>query len=336
MSSIRLIHRLKSPLIKASLLSMLLIMSFSIPNSINAYASGQCSTTIQSQQDSSYRGPVFVDSYWTDQSAASTTSGNPIKKEVGPGDGPSTFAVVLVNRSPGDIINVQGALNLPSGFLVAGTSGDPTSQNIFNTILRTGETNPAIANYDAVVPAGSTFTLYFNINVLDKAKIGLQPSSMILSYYTAGDLQLCSGALLTVPFMLPGKVILDAVPVTTSIVPNKSNSLVITLENKGSADATGVVASILSLGNSNSQSSPSSGSSVLLQSSTTQLVNLGPNMFNIGKIPSFGKTTISTMVYPGSSASGTPQNVQLQISYGNAYGYKLTSIDNNWACSHSR
>ncbi len=131
---------------------------------------------------------------------------------------------------------------------------------------------------------------------------------------------------MTVPFNLPGKVILDAVPITTHIIPNKPNNVTISIENKGSADATGVVATIVSLGNSNAQSSDSSsGSSVVLQSSTTQLVNLGSNTFKVGTIPALGKTTISTTIYPSSSSSGTAQNIQLQLSYGNAYGYKLTS-----------
>ena len=315
----------RSNLVTASVFFLLLVMSFSTTNSYNAYADVQCNSSVTDLQDSNYRGPVFLDSYWTDQSVSSTNTGNPIKKEVGPGDGPSTLAVVLVNRSPNDIINVQGVLNLPAGFVVAGTSGDPSTENILKSILRTGQTNPAVASYDATIPAGSTFTLYFNINVLAKAKIGLQPSQLFVSYYTAGNLQSCSSALLTVPFMLPGKVIVDAVSSTTSISPNKPNTLIISIENKGSADATGVVATILSLGNSNSQSSSSSGSSLVLQSATTQMVNLGPNMFNVGTIPAFGKTTITTTVYPGSSSSGMTQNVQIQLSYGNAYGYKLTS-----------
>src|SRR4029077_2447365 len=106
-----------------------------------------------------------------------------------------------VNRSPSDIINVQGILNLPSGFVVAGTSGDPTKQNIFKAIMR-GATTPAVASYDATVPTASTFTLHFDINVLKQAKVGLSTSPLIISYNTAGDFRLCSSAQIEVPILL--------------------------------------------------------------------------------------------------------------------------------------
>jgi len=314
----------RSLVIKTSVLSLLLIMSFSIPNSFNAYADQPCNSNVADMSDSSYRGPVYLDSYWTDQSVVSTTTANPIKKEVGPAEGPSTFDVVLVNRSPSDLINVEGILDLPHGYEVAGTSGDPTKQNIFKAILR-GATNPAVASYDATVPTGSTFVLHFDINIKD-AKVGLSTSPLIISYNTAGDFRLCSSAQIDVPILLPGKVILDAVSDTTTITPNKPNTLSISIENKGSADATGVVATIVSLGASNgAKGSSSSGGSIVLQSTTTDLVNLGSNMFNVGTIPAHGKTTISTTVFPNTVASGTTQNVQLQLTYGNAYGYVLTT-----------
>src|SRR5437660_36163 len=319
----------RSLVVKTSVLSLLLIMSFSVPNSFNAYASASCNSSIANMDDSSYRGPVYLDSYWTDQSASSTTTGNPVKKEIGPGEGPSTLAVVLVNRSPNDIIDVTGVLNLPSGFVPTGTSGDASAKNIFKATLRTGAINPAVASYDNTVTSGSTFTLYFDVDVTKQTKVGLYPTPLVVSYYTSSGFSLCNSALLTVPFMLPGKVVLDAVPVTTSIVPNQPSTLSILLQNKGSADATGVVVSILGLGQSKTTGSSSSSSSLVLQSSQTQLVNLGANMFNIGTIPAFGKTTISTTIYPSSSASGSTQDVQLQLSYGNAYGYKLSSTISN-------
>src|SRR5205085_11812384 len=111
----------RSLVLKTSIISLLLIMSFSISNSFNVYADSSCNSSIANLQDSSYRGPVYLDSYWTDQSASSTTNGNPVKKEIGPGEGPSTLAVVMVNRSPNDIIDVTGVLNLPSGYSPTGT-----------------------------------------------------------------------------------------------------------------------------------------------------------------------------------------------------------------------
>src|ERR1700675_3260167 len=85
----------RSLVLKTSIMSLLLIMSFSLPNSFNAYASETCNSSVHDMHDSSYRGPVFLDAYWTDASVSSTTTGNPVKKEVGPGEGPSTLAVVI-------------------------------------------------------------------------------------------------------------------------------------------------------------------------------------------------------------------------------------------------
>src|SRR5690349_8938949 len=199
----------KSLVLKTSVLSLLLLMSFLIPNSFNAYAdTPSCGSSIVNLQDSSYRGPVYLDSYWTDQSASSTTTGTPVKKEIGPGEGPSTLAVVMVNRSPIDIIDVTGVLNLPSGFTPTGTSGDPSAQNIFRATLREGANNPSLASYDNTVTAGSTFTLYFDVDVTNKTKVGLYPTPLVINYYASGDFTLCNSALITVPFELPGKVVL--------------------------------------------------------------------------------------------------------------------------------
>ncbi|HYL66647.1 MAG TPA: hypothetical protein VEU72_05800 [Nitrosopumilaceae archaeon] len=316
----------RSLVLKTSVLSLLLIMSLSLSNSFDAYAdTPSCSSSIVNIQDSSYRGPVYLDSFWTDQSASSTTSGTPLKKEIGPGEGPSTLAVVMVNRSPVSIIDVTGVLNLPSGYSPTGTSGDPSAQNIFKATLRAGANNPALASYDNTVTNGSTFTLFFDINVSDKVKVGLYPTPLVVNYYDSGSFTLCNSALITVPFMLPGKVVLDAVPITTSIPPNQPSDVSIAIENKGSSDATGVVVSLIGLGQGKTTGSSSGSSALTLQSSTTQLVNLGANTFNIGTIPAYGKSIITTSIYPSSSASGSTQDVQLQLAYGNAYGYKLSS-----------
>jgi hypothetical protein len=316
----------RSLILKTTFLSLLLIMSLSLSNSFDAYAdTPSCSSSIVNLQDSSYRGPVYLDSYWTDQSASSTTTGNPLKKEIGPGEGPSTLAVVMVNRSPISIIDVTGVLNLPPGFAPTGTSGDPSAQNIFKATLRSGANNPSLASYDNTVTSGSTFTLYFDINVPDKVKVGLYPTPLVINYYAAGDFTLCNSALITVPFELPGKVVLDAVPITTSIPPNQPSDVSIAIENKGSSDATGVIVSLIGLGQAKTTGSSSGSSALTLQSSTTQLVNLGANTFNIGTIPAYGKSIITTSIYPSSSASGSTQDVELQLAYGNAYGYKLSS-----------
>ena len=46
--------------------------------------------------------------------------------EVGPGEGSSTLAIVLVNKARQDITGVKGVLTLPDGFEAAGIAqADP-------------------------------------------------------------------------------------------------------------------------------------------------------------------------------------------------------------------
>src|SRR5207249_8643679 len=60
--------------------------------------------------EANYSGPVYLDSFWT------SSSNNRTEVNVGPGDGASTLAVVLVNRGPSDIVGITGRLALPADF----------------------------------------------------------------------------------------------------------------------------------------------------------------------------------------------------------------------------
>ncbi|HZA69492.1 MAG TPA: hypothetical protein VE548_07305, partial [Nitrososphaeraceae archaeon] len=69
------------------------------------------------------RSPSFLEAYWTDNSesisssSSSSSNNNSLKKEVGPGEGASTLAVVLVNKGRSEITALTGYLTLPtSGF----------------------------------------------------------------------------------------------------------------------------------------------------------------------------------------------------------------------------
>ncbi|HSA98738.1 MAG TPA: hypothetical protein VLF17_06635, partial [Candidatus Nitrosotenuis sp.] len=133
-------------------------------------------------------------------------------------------------------------------------------------------------------------------------------------------------AMFTVPIVLSGKTILDISSNDDRLTPKVPNPVNITIMNKGTANATGVVASIINLGDSGSTGRSDSSSSVVLQSSQTKLINLGQNTFNIGTIPANSSATISTVIFPSKEAAGTVQNIDIQISYGNAYGNIQTSI----------
>lgn len=285
------------------------------------------------------KAPGLLDAYWTNYlSSASSTSNNnnSVKKEVGPGDGASTLAVVLVNRGRSDITGVTGYLTLPSiGFKPIPGKNNGTSQSV--------------ASAYSIVKAGGTFVLYFDMNVLKQAKVGGYSTSLSLKYTKINQI----GQLITtntLPFRLTGKVILDAVSENSELIPSTQNQLKILIQNIGSADAAGAVVTVTgitsgnSVTSSNTQStssstsntnsgntntsttnSPSSSSSPSPSSSSNPAVNIGATAFHIGTIPVNGSAEINPIVYPTASSGETVQNLNLQISYGDAYGNQQTS-----------
>ncbi|HET7149669.1 MAG TPA: hypothetical protein VFI73_14370 [Candidatus Nitrosopolaris sp.] len=284
------------------------------------------------------RAPGLLDAYWTNYlSSASSTSdnNNSAKKEVGPGDGASTLAVVIVNRGRSDITGVTGYLTLPIGFSPIPGKNNGTSQSV--------------ASAYSIVKAGGTFVLYFDMNVLKQAKVGGYSTSLILKYTKINQI----GQLITtntLPFRLTGRVILDAVSENSELIPSTQNQLKLSIHNIGSANAAGAVVTVTgitsgnSVTSSNTQSasssfsntnsgntntsttnSPSSSSISSPSSSSTPAVNIGATVFHIGTIPVNGSAEINPVVYPTASSGETVQNLNLQISYGDAYGNRQTS-----------
>jgi hypothetical protein len=289
------------------------------------------------------RPPGFLDAYWTDNlSANSSVANNVLRKEIGPGDGTSTLAIVLVNSGRSDITGVTGYLDLPVGFKPIAGKNNGTSQSV--------------ASFYSVVKAGSTFILYFDIDVLNQAKLGGHSTLLNLKY--SKILQM--GQLMTtiaVPFRLTGRVILDTVSENKELIPGSPNLLKVNIQNKGSANATAAVVTVTGVtgnsingGTGNSgitsttntvatntnnnastavQQQPSSSSTMSSSPSTSPLsiptINLASQTFTVGKIPANGSVQITPTVYPISSAGETAQNLNLQISYGDAYGNQKTT-----------
>lgn len=293
----------------------------------NAYALDSCNTFVTTQVDQQYQGPVFVDAYWTESSSSfSTDTTDTAEREVGPGEGRATLAVVLLNRNAQDISALTGYLKLPPGFKSVGTSIYPQVDTITGGNGKSiGFNKPATASFNSIIPAQSSFTLYYDIEVTDKAVVGTKMTQLVAQYYLTSEFRLCTSAQITIPIVLSGKTILDISTNDERLVPKVPNSVNITIMNKGTANATGVVATITNLGDSGSTGRADSSSSVVLQSSQTKLINLGQNTFNIGTIPAHGSVTINTVIFPSRDAAGTVQNVDIQLIYGNAYGDKQTA-----------
>nr|MDQ4013327.1 hypothetical protein [Thermoproteota archaeon] len=299
------------------------------------------------------RSPSFLEAYWTDNSestssiSTSGTNNNSVKEEVGPGEGVSTLAVVLVNKGRSEITALTGYLTLPtSGF--RGIEGE----SLVNS------TGISVASHDSIVKPGETFTLHFTIEILDDAKVGAYTGSLKLVYSKVLEVGQISSST-PIPFRVTGKVILDAVSNTQNLVAGSPNRLTILINNEGSADANGVVAIVTDVtdgttisdasDNNNDIANNDDGSSINgsdsdnnssistgAEEKTTTVagqdadseastISLQTTTFDVGSIPAGGSAFVTPIVYPSYSSGGTIQNLDLELSYNDAYGTKITT-----------
>lgn len=305
------------------------------------------------------RSPSFLEAYWTNKPITSSQSqreNNSIKVEVGPGEGPSTLAVVLVNTGRSEITGITGDLTLPEGFKAIRGENDVKSENV------------SVASYNSIVKPGDSFPLYFTFGVLNDTKVGPYYGSMKITYSKVLETgQIVSN--ITVPFRVPGKVILDVILQKQNLITNTPNYLPILLYNKGSADANGVIVTITNisggtttignkdhknnkniiidnpilynnsetnnndnnnLGNSNYTISNNSTNTIksILTKPTTQKepygrpLDIQATTFNVERILANNTALIIPVIYPGYSTGGTIQNMKLKIDYNDPYGNK--------------
>src|ERR687892_949892 len=297
------------------------------------------------------RSPSFLEAYWTDNSesisSSSSSNNNSLKKEVGPGEGASTLAVVLVNKGRSEITALTGYLTLPtSGFRAI------EGESLANS------TGISVASHDSIVKPGETFTLHFTIEILDNARVGAYTGSLKLVYSKVLEVGQISSST-PIPFRVTGKVILDAVSNTQNLVAGSPNRLTILINNEGSADANGALAIVRDvtdgtttsdasensndLGNNDdgssingSDSENNSSISTGTEEKTTTVdgqdadseastISLQTTTFDVGNIPAGGSAFVTPIVYPSYSSEGTIQNLDLELSYNDAYGTKMTT-----------
>ncbi len=311
------------------------------------------------------KSPSFLEAYWTNKPVTPSQSqgeSNSFKVEVGPGEGPSTLAVVLVNTGRSEITGITGDLTLPKGFKAIKGENNVKSENI------------SVASYNSIVKPGESFPLYFTFGVLNNTNVGPYYGSLKLTYSKVLETgQIVSNV--TVPFRLTGKVILDVILQKQNLITNTPNYLPILLYNKGSADANGVIVTITNIsggtttisnkdheneksiidddpilynnsetnnnnntktnihGNSNSTISNtlSNTSKSILTNQTSQKVSDNrptdnqATTFNVGRILSNNTSLITPVIYPEYSTGGTIQNMKLKIDYNDPYGNKKSS-----------
>ncbi|MGZ5489465.1 MAG: COG1361 S-layer family protein [Nitrososphaeraceae archaeon] len=304
------------------------------------------------------KSPSFLEAYWTNKPTTTLSQSqvpdNPIKVEVGPGEGPSTLAVVLVNTGRSEITGITGDLTLLEGFKAIRGENDVKSENI------------SVTSYNSIVKPGESFPLYFTFGVLNDTKVGPYYGSMKITYSKVLETgQIVSN--ITVPFRIPGKVILDVILQKQSLITNTPNDLPILLYNKGSADANGVIVTITNIsggtttiGNKGLQNNANSNidNSILYNNSETynnnnnlginytipnnstnateniltkqtsqreshaRPIDLQATTFNVGRILANNTALIIPLIYPDYSTGGTIQNMKLKIDYNDPYGNK--------------
>src|SRR5215210_4252776 len=115
------------------------------------------------------KSPSFLEAYWTGNSQSTTPSSdnnnnsngnNLAKEEVGPAEGASTLAVVLVNKGRSDITGLTGYLNLPAEFKSIKGENLVTLPNV------------SVASHNSIVRPGESFALNFIVDVLENARVG--------------------------------------------------------------------------------------------------------------------------------------------------------------------
>jgi hypothetical protein len=293
-----------------SVISYLVLFTTSEVN-VFAQSSNSSPATIVPISVQTDRAPSFLEAYWTEDSiSTSTSTTNNSKKEIGPGEGTSTLAIVFVNRGRTDITGVTGYLTLPPGFRAIEGENNVTSPNV------------AVASYDSIIKAGDTFTMYFTMDVLPQAKVGPYTGDLTLSYSKILEVGQISTSMM-IPFRVTGKVILDTTLLNQNLTAGYPNPLQILITNEGTANATGAVVTVVDVsgGTTASSSSTSKSSSINGSSSTT----VDSESFNIGNIPAGSSVLITPIIYPDYSSEGTIQTLDLEIAYNNAYGIRTDS-----------
>ncbi len=257
------------------------------------------------------RAPSFLEAYWTEDSiSTSTSTTNNSKKEIGPGEGTSTLAIVFVNRGRTDITGVAGYLTLPPGFRAIEGENNVTSPNV------------AVSSYDSIIKAGDTFTMFFTMDVLPQAKVGPYIGDLTLSYSKILEVGQISASMM-IPFRLTGKVILDTALLNQNLTAGYPNPLQILITNDGTANATGAVVTLVGVSGGTTAANTSTYDSSSVNGSSTTTID--SESFNIGNIPAGRSVLITPIVYPDYSSGGTIQTLDLEIAYNNAYGIRTDS-----------
>ncbi|HEY7109668.1 MAG TPA: hypothetical protein VH415_09590 [Nitrososphaeraceae archaeon] len=325
----------------------------------------------------------FIDAYWAENvlasdtntssssdSSESTSANSELEviqnqREVSPGEGPAILAVVLSNIAFSDITGVTGYLTLPNGFSsmialpINSSASSSSAYAVTNGSNRA--TLPAISSIKDIVKAGQTYTLYFRVNVLDSASVGPHTALLRTYYFKTSDPEIGAYRVQTtnVPFVLPGKVVMDITSSSNDLTPGEVNNIKIQLRNRGTADANNVLVTLNSASGSIITNQPTVSNDGRSLSGQGQGVNgpngdlteiprqsnssntesklieptggraaassLGSRVFSLGTIAANTASEINAAILPSFSAGESLQNLNLELTYTDATGKTRTS-----------
>ena len=254
-----------------------------------AAAYAQSAPSRQDIIEAHYSGPVFLDAYWT--SGSSFEDGTEV--DVAPGDGASKLAVVLVNRGPSDISGITGTLSLPSGFQASGRSSGASAVATFNQLARVG--NP--------------FVLFFDVDVMDSARIGEHVARLNVEYSRFFETGVPRTAQMDVTFRVTGKAIVgvasgpgtgdnDNSNSSSQIAAGKFENFTFSVANMGTAPITNVV--------------------VRIQSPSDSLKILGDSKWTIQRIEQDSQVDLTTTIYAAEALIGNPASLDVTVEYSSS------------------
>jgi hypothetical protein len=263
------------------------LMALLMTSVVAVYA--QAAPSKEEYVDTNYGGPVIHDTFWTNRTTLPSDVTGLEKVEVSPGDGTSILAVVFINRGFSEITSITGTLETPSGFRASTGSME------------------AVAKHSGIVKPGAAFTLFFEINVLESARVQDYTAPLTVQYNKVLEVGSYRTADLLAQFRVTGKTILDA-EATNELAPGSANEVPISISNKGTAAATGAMVTV----------STDAGNS------STGAVVIGQRIFDLGTIPVNGSVDIRPTIYVGATDQ-TQQLVNLLVSYNNVYGVRSST-----------
>jgi len=300
--------------IATTILATVLLTSLMIPGSVFAHfphTQTECSTTEELgsrekcllEQRESGKEMKFLDIYFSEGVDVGGNNADPnetpIKMEVEPGDGNTILVAVMANSGPFELTGIKGWLSLPLGFNAAAR---PPGEPAFDT-------------FDLGILPGAVFVFEFPVVVTKDTRIGMYNAFLHVEWFNARNIGL-NWRDFDVEFLLPGKSVLDAVAVSSTLLPSTRNEALIEIINHGSAPASGVIVSVNPTETATAIETEAQGERI------NQIINLGNKVFNIGVIEPYSKAVIDPILYVNPALADTRQNMQFSIIYFDTYGVK--------------